>query len=121
METTTDGDSNSNSVVTASTDNYITKHDDDRIDFVLMIIHNIIASVGIIGNITVVIVLSSDKKIRSKVPNIFIINQVCNIELYPRKQTNVRDTRQRLVIETHVWKVTNYASISAFVRIIIII
>ena len=44
--------------------------------FTVMIIHSIIASVGIIGNFTVIIVLVNHRKFRKKIPNIFIINQV---------------------------------------------
>ena len=46
-------------------------------DFVVMVVHSTIASVGIVGNLTVVIVLSNNGKLRGKVPNMFIINQVC--------------------------------------------
>ena len=35
-----------------------------------------IAPVGIIGNLTVIVVFLKDKKLRSKIPNRFIVNQV---------------------------------------------
>ena len=46
-------------------------------DHVMMVVHCIIASIGIVGNLTVVIALSNNEKLRVKVPNMFIINQVC--------------------------------------------
>ena len=43
---------------------------------VIMVLSAAIASVGIIGNFTVIIVFLNDKKLRKKIPNIFIIHQV---------------------------------------------
>ena len=43
---------------------------------VMMILSATIASVGIVGNLTVIIVFLNDKKLRKKIPNIFIIHQV---------------------------------------------
>ena len=43
---------------------------------VMMILSTTIASVGIIANFTVVVVFLSHRKLRRKIPNIFIINQV---------------------------------------------
>ena len=43
---------------------------------IMMIFKSVIASVGIIANLTVVVVFGSHKKLRRKIPNIFIINQV---------------------------------------------
>ena len=43
---------------------------------IMIILKSVIASVGIIGNLTVVVVLGSHRKLRRKIPNIFIINQV---------------------------------------------
>ena len=45
------------------------------VDFV-MILSTLIASVGIVANFTVIIVFLNDKKLRKKIPNIFIIHQV---------------------------------------------
>ena len=42
----------------------------------MMIIHTIIASVGILGNFTVILAFLNHKKFRRKIPNIFILNQV---------------------------------------------
>ena len=42
----------------------------------MMIIHTIIASVGILGNFTVILAFLNHKKFRRKIPNIFISNQV---------------------------------------------
>ena len=43
---------------------------------VMMILSATIASVGIVANFTVITVFLNDKKLRKKIPNIFIINQV---------------------------------------------
>ena len=43
---------------------------------VMQILQSIIASVGIVANLTVVIVFSNHKKLRRKIPNRFIVNQV---------------------------------------------
>ena len=43
---------------------------------VMMILRLILSSVGIVGNLNVLIVFLSHKKYRKKIPNIFIINQV---------------------------------------------
>ena len=47
----------------------------DKTD-VMMILHSLIASVGIIANLTVVVAFVNQKKLRRKIPNMFIINQV---------------------------------------------
>ena len=43
---------------------------------IMMILSTTIAIVGIIANFTVVIAFLSHKKLRGKIPNMFIINQV---------------------------------------------
>ena len=43
---------------------------------VMMILSSTIASLGIISNLTVVVIFLRSKKLRIKIPNIFIINQV---------------------------------------------
>ena len=43
---------------------------------VMMILQSLISSVGIIANMTVVIVFINDRKLRVKIPNMCIINQV---------------------------------------------
>ena len=40
------------------------------------IVHSVIASVGIVTNLTVVVVFLNHKKLKHKIPNICIINQV---------------------------------------------
>ena len=50
----------------------------------ILIIQNSVAAIGIVTNLTVIIVFLNHKKLRRKIPNIFIINQVrqkyiCNI------------------------------------------
>ena len=43
---------------------------------VMTVLSSIIASVGVIANFTVVYVFGSNAKLRTKIPNIYIINQV---------------------------------------------
>ena len=47
----------------------------DQFD-VMMLLQCIISSIGIIANLTVVIVFLNHKEVRRKIPNRFIINQV---------------------------------------------
>ena len=47
-----------------------------QMEDVVMIVSTIIASVGIVANFTVIVVFLNDKKLRKKIPNIFIIHQV---------------------------------------------
>ena len=48
---------------------------------VMMILSTTVAIVGIIANFTVVIVFLNHKKLRGKIPNMFIINQVGELVL----------------------------------------
>ena len=43
---------------------------------IILVIQSAIASFGIIANLTVIVVFLNHKKLRRKIPNIFIINQV---------------------------------------------
>ena len=43
---------------------------------VMQILQLIIVSVGIIGNLTVIVVFMNHRKLRRKIPNRFIVNQV---------------------------------------------
>ena len=43
---------------------------------IMQILQSIIASVGITANLTVIIVFLSHRKLRLKIPNRFIVNQV---------------------------------------------
>ena len=49
---------------------------DEPMEESTFITHCTISSVGIVTNFTVIIVFLNDKKLRKKIPNIFIINQV---------------------------------------------
>ena len=49
--------------------------DETNVD-VMMVLSAAIASLGIISNLTVVVVFLRNNKLRIKIPNIFIINQV---------------------------------------------
>ena len=52
--------------------------EDNSMEFSGMkILQLLIASVGVITNIIVVVVFLNDRKMRKKIPNICIINQVC--------------------------------------------
>ena len=57
----------SNSNLTSSSSDNVT---------VMMILQSLISSVGIIANMTVVVVFINDRKLRVKIPNMCIINQV---------------------------------------------
>ena len=48
-----------------------------KMEDIVMILSTTIASVGIVANFTVITVFLNDKKLRKKIPNIFIIHQVC--------------------------------------------
>ena len=50
----------------------------------MMIVHSIIATVGIVTNLTVVIVFLNHKKLKHKIPNICIIHQVCLLLYLPK-------------------------------------
>ena len=57
---------------------YIIDNEDDSGNFNAMkIVILVIACVGVVTNIIVVIVFLNDRKLRRKIPNIGIINQVC--------------------------------------------
>ena len=58
--------------LTAAEDGFTTK--------LITVFHSVIASVGIIGNFTVIVVFLNHQKYRRKIPNIFIINQVSKSE-----------------------------------------
>ena len=55
----------------------LSSQNDNKFD-VMMLLQCIIASVGIIANLTVVFVFLNHKQLRRKIPNRFIINQVSN-------------------------------------------
>ena len=55
----------------------IMENANDSIEFTGMILQVSIASMGMITNVVVIIVFLNDRKLRRKIPNICIINQVC--------------------------------------------
>ena len=55
------------------------------------IVHSIIASVGVVTNLTVVVVFLNHRKLRRKVPNICIINQVRFISPLCRQWSSVNN------------------------------
>ena len=55
-------------------------NENSRVETIL-IIQSTTASVGIIANLTVIVVFLNHKKLRRKIPNIFIINQVSHKKL----------------------------------------
>ena len=56
--------------------NVTTTDSEDPMQEIVAISQCVISSVGIIANSTVIVVFVNDKKLRRKIPNIFIINQV---------------------------------------------
>ena len=49
---------------------------------VMMVIKFILSFIGIIGNLTVLIVFLNHRKFRKKIPNIYIINQVSFVNIH---------------------------------------
>ena len=58
-----------------STVEYKSGENTDKIS-TMGVVHCVIASVGIVTNLTVIVVFLNHRKLRRKVPNICIINQV---------------------------------------------
>ena len=54
----------------------------DDVD-VVMVMSITIASVGILANLNVIVVFLRDRKLKKKIPNIFIVNQVRDIRVFP--------------------------------------
>ena len=59
-----------------STLNSTTNNNENSRAQTILIIQSTTASVGIVANLTVIVVFLNHKKLRRKIPNIFIINQV---------------------------------------------
>ena len=66
---------------TTMTHNLIEGQGRTNID-IMVILQNIIASLGTVANFTVVIVFLNDRKLRCKIPNMFIIYQVRQYRKY---------------------------------------
>ena len=62
---------------------------------VIEIVQLLIAPVGIIGNLTVIVVFLNHRKLRSKIPNRLIVNQVRNIYI--------------TIMELQIFKIKNQA------------
>ena len=77
MNTTNSIQSNDTITVTVMDENGSSANNID----VMMLLSSIIASVGIISNLNVVLVFINNKKLRRKIPNIFIINQVSHFHI----------------------------------------
>ena len=71
-EATTQGEMNTS---VSEENNNLSTQNDNKFD-VMMLLQCIIASVGIVANLTVGIVFLNHKQLRLKIPNRFIINQV---------------------------------------------
>ena len=56
---------------------------------IMMVLSIAIASVGIISNLVVVVVFLNHQKLRRKIPNMFIINQVSEIQIYSSVFINI--------------------------------
>ena len=59
-----------------ATSSQLEKSLDEPMEETTFITHCAISSIGIVTNFTVIFVFLNDKKLRKKIPNIFIINQV---------------------------------------------
>ena len=51
----------------------------------ILVITSTIACVGIVSNLTVIVVFLNHTKLRKKIPNIFIINQVRTISIFVKE------------------------------------
>ena len=51
-------------------------NNDNAREEIIRIIQSTVASVGIVANLTVIVVFLNHKRLRRKIPNMFIINQV---------------------------------------------
>ena len=61
---------------TVTDDNTLENHPESNSIDVMEIIQLSIAPVGIVGNLTVILVFLNNKKLRRKIPNRLIVNQV---------------------------------------------
>ena len=78
METSTDSIIFShNETITTETDESVSSID----GYLVLIIQSSVAGVGIVSNLTVIVAFLNHKKLRRKIPNIFIINQVRRIRM----------------------------------------
>ena len=68
----------------------------EKID-IMMVIHSLIGSVGILANLIVIVVLVNHVKFRQKIPNIFIIHQVRVIMLNVLKLRIVLKMKRKIV------------------------
>ena len=74
-----------NTNFTNKMDTYLTVFNANETSYkfeVMMILQMLIASVGIIANVTVLFAFLNHKQLRRKIPNMFIINQVCYLYLF---------------------------------------
>ena len=65
-----------------STLNSTTNNNENSRAQTILIIQSTTASIGIVANLTVIVVFLNHKKLRKKIPNIFIINQVRKIKFF---------------------------------------
>ena len=70
---------------------------EDKTQELIFIFQSIISSVGIIANATVVVVFMKHKKLRKKITNIFLINQVCTSFTYFSEKYCNRDKEWNIV------------------------
>ena len=81
MELNTEQDLNTISILSnENSTSFSLRETSDKVN-VMMILQSLIASVGIIANLTVVVVFMNDRKLRVKIPNMCIINQVSITDL----------------------------------------
>ena len=67
---------------------------------IMTILSTAIASVGIVANMNVVVVFMSQQKLRRKIPNMFIINQVSVSELRISDFASLWNRQWTIVIST---------------------
>ena len=70
---------------------------EDKTQELIFIFQSIISSVGIVANATVVVVFMKHKKLRKKITNIFLINQVrTSFTYFSRNYSTVIECRVRI-------------------------
>ena len=80
--------------------NKLEENTDTRIS-TMGIVHSIIASVGMVTNLTVIVVFLNHRKLRRKIPNICIINQVIFISPLCRQWSSVNNCNnaRKIILE----------------------
>ena len=72
------------------------------------IVYSVIASVGLVTNLTVIVVFLNHRKLRRKIPNICIINQVCFYCKFRKHLFYYADRFHVTRSDTHLYQIGSY-------------